>query len=687
MAQPYAPLLQQMLLEFQNQRHDSAERIAQSILRINPKDGVALQVLGLVLAMQSRFLEAVAPLSKAASLDSKDPELLANLARAQYSAKLYFEATQTFEKLNRFIPNNPQILLDKGTAHAKLRQYEQAAFCYDKVIELSPDYFLAWSNRGNLLADLGFPAKAIECYETALQFNPSYPETWTNYGNALYDLGRLEEARLAHEKALTIDPNYGEAWSNHGNVLLDLKLVDEAFISYKKAYSILPELPLLKGQLINFYGSLCDWRDRDALVEVVLHEISQAKPACHPFALLQTSASPSDQKQNAEIFTKFRIPILNDELPKPVPLAKKDKIRIGYFSTDFMDHPVGMLMENLLRLHNRSQFEIYGFFLNKKVGDATEQRLTQLFDKSFDLFGINDADAQKLSIEQNLDIAIDLNGHTSGARMGIFARKIAPIQICYLGFAGTTGADFYQYLIADRIAIPPEDQKFYSEQIAYLPNSFFPADTLIAREDFGVLPSRLSQGLPESGFVFSCFNNSYKITPDIFDIWMNLLNAVPESILWLSKPSDGAMENLKKEALARGVDSSRLIFAIREPTRKGHLSRLRLADLFLDTAFFNAHTTAADALWAGVPVLTIRGNTFASRVASSMLTALDMDEMIVNSKEGYFNKALDLATHQDKITQVKEKQEVNRSNTALFDTKQYVKDIEDLYSNAVNKQL
>ncbi|QWE19823.1 glycosyltransferase family 41 protein [Polynucleobacter sp. AP-Kolm-20A-A1] len=685
MAQPYAPLLQQMLSEFQSQRHDAAERIAQSILRINPKDLIALQVLGLVLAMQGRVLEAIDPLSKAALQDSKNPELLSNLARAQYGAGLFQDAIGTFEKLNRIVPNNAQILMDKGTAHAKLRQYDQATLCYDKVIELSPDYFLVWSNRGNLLSDLGFTGKAIESYETALKLNPNYPETWTNYGNAFFDLGRYEDARLAHEKALSLDPNYGEAWSNHANALLELKRNDEALVSYQKAYSLVPGHPFLIGQLVDGYGNLCDWANRDLLVPKLLDSASKMEPASPPFIMLQTSATLELQKQAAEIFTKIRIPAFNNSFPKLRARSGDQKIRIGYFSSDFKTHPVGMLMENILKLHDRSRFEIYGFFLNKRVGDPVEHRLTELFDKSIDLFGLNDFEAYELSISQDLDIAIDLNGHTAAARTKLFSRKIAPIQMNYLGYAGTSGSDFYQYLIADKIAIPPEHQSYYSEKIAYLPNSFFPADTLISREEFGDMPTRASQGLPESGFIFACFNNAYKITPDIFDIWMKLLKDVPDSVLWLSRPSEKAIENLQKEVTARGVDPSRIIFAIRVPARKDHLSRLRLADLFLDTSHFNAHTTAADALWAGVPVLSILGNTFASRVASSMLTALGMNEMIVNSKEEYYNKAFDLASHPDKISQVKAKQESNRLTTALFDTKQYVKDLEDLYLSAVTK--
>jgi len=681
MAQPYAPLVQQMLLDFQNQRLEPAERMAQSILRINPKDLVALQVQGLVMAMGGRIAEAVAPLSKAAQLDPKNPELLTNLAKAQHGASFFAEAIQTFEKLKRLIPNNPQILTDMGTAYAKLKQYDKASNCYDRALELQPDYFLAWSNRGNLLSDLSYAAEALESYEKALQLNPNYPEAWTNYGNAFFDLGRFEDARLAHERALAIDPNYGEAWSNHGNALLELKRGEEAYESYQKAFSLKPSHPYLMGQFLASKLTSCIWDEAEPSVSQMLDLVAGSHAASIPFPLLQTPASLEIQKRCAQIFVADRFPSMN---AKAIPLPQKnpgEKIRIGYFSSDFKDHPVGILMENLIRLHDHDRFEVYGFFLNQKSGDAVEGRLIDSFDKTFNLFGLNDPAAKDLVVEQKIDMAIDLNGHTAGARTGLFAKKIAPIQVNYLGYAGTSGADFYDCLIADAVAIPPEHHAHYTEKIAYLPHSFFPVDTSIAPEQFGDLPTRSSQGLPGTGFIFACFNNSYKISPEIFTVWMELLQQVPGSVLWLSKASNKAMENLQKEAQVRGVDPSRLVFATRVPARVDHLSRLRLADLFLDTPNYNAHATAADALWAGVPVLTILGYTFAGRVAASQVSALGLPELIVHSTEEYKAKALELARHPERLKEVKNRLEKNRYQTPLFNTKQYVKDLEGLYES------
>lgn len=678
MSTQYSKLLGQMLQAFQGQNLETSERLAKMILKLNSKDLVALQVHGLSLAMQGRALESVSPLLIASKQDQKNPELLSNLAKSQYGAELYEDAIKTYKKLDTLIPNNPQILTDMGTAFAKTKRYEDAMTLFDKVIGIAPDYFLAWSNRGNLLSDQRLSDDAVRSYKKALELNPQYSEGWSNYGNTLFFLGRFEEARTAHEEALKIDPNFGEAWSNYGNTLLELKLGDEAFHAYERAYKVNPMVPYLMGQYFAAKRNQCIW-DESPSAEQLLNMVTGGHKVTIPFNLLQTDSSLALQRVGAETFSKDRFPISRTISRDQSLKSCGQKLRIGYFSSDLREHPVGILMQGLLELHDRSRFEVYGFFLNPKTGDPLEKQLLQAFDQTFDLYGLSDLSASDLIFAQSLDIAIDLNGHTSGARTALFASKIAPIQVSYLGYAGTSGADFYDALIADKVAIPPDQQVHFSEEIAYLPNSFFPVDTSISYESFGEMPTRLSQGLPQSGFIFTCFNNSYKITPEIFEVWMSLLKEIPNSVLWLSKPSAMAIQNLQSEAKSRGVDPSRLIFASRTPGRKEHLSRLRLADLFLDTPNYNAHATAADALWAGLPILTLIGETFAGRVAASQLNALGLDQLIVNSKQEYFNKAVELASRPDLLKNIRIELESKRSTSPLFDTKQYVKDLESIY--------
>ncbi|CAM3707128.1 O-linked N-acetylglucosamine transferase family protein [Polynucleobacter arcticus] len=677
-------LYEQMLQAFQGQNLETAERLAKMLLKVNSTNLVALQVYGLSLAMQGRSIESVVPLYKASQQDQKNSELLMNLAKAQHDACMHTEAIATYKKLDRLIPGNKQILTDLGTAFAKVKNFQDAQFCFEKAMQVDPNYFLTWSNRGNLLAETGSTAEAIVSYEKALELNPNYAESWTNYGNALFDLSRYQEARLAHERALELNPNYAEAWSNYGNTLLELKDSGD-YEAYQKAYSLKPDHPFLIGQLFSAATSRCDWNISQALASKITSDAELGKKVAHPFILLQTDASLELQKLAAEIFINDRVSFLNTDPPVAPMRDDRNKIRIGYFSSDFKAHPVGILMENLLKYHNREQFELYGFFLNVTTGDVTEGRLVNAFDKTFYLHGVSDSEASNLAIGCALDIAIDLNGHTSGARTSLFGRKLAPIQINYLGYAGTSGANFYDVLIADEIAVPPEHQIHFSEQILYLPNSFFPVDTSIPVEDFGDLPSRLSQGLPETGFVFACFNNSYKITPPIFDLWMRLLQDVPGSVLWLSKPAPEALENLKQEAESRGIDSSRLIFASRMPERSEHLGRLRLADLFLDTPNYNAHATAADALWAGLPVLTLIGSTFAGRVAASQINALGLNELIAHSEAEYVAKALEFSTHPGALKSIRQQLEANRDESPLFNTRQYVQDLESLYIGLVSK--
>ena len=682
MAQTYETLFQQMLLEFNNRHLETAEKLAQSILHIRNEDVVALQILGLTCAMQNRASEAIVPLKKASNLEPNNAEILINLVKAQQSIGQYSEAIKTYENLNSLLPNNHQILTDMGTAFGKLHEYEKANICYARAIELEPNYFLAWSNLGNLQLEQNFLAQSITSYEVALSKNPNYPETWTNFGNALYALARYDEALLAHNQALSLDPSYGEAWRNHGNTLIELKRNDEALISYQKAYEIMPNQPFLIGHLLHGYASNCDWESFAQLAPSAMDLVARNKPAVYPFIMLHSTNSRELQKIATKTFNLNHFP---KEVPHFLKTAdkKNSKVRIGYFSSDFKEHPVGILMENILTHHDRSKFELIGFFLNKPTNDKVENRLKNLFDEVHDLSLMSDYEAYQHTLARNIDIAIDLNGHTAGAKTHLFVKRVAPIQVNYLGYAGTMNLSNYQYLIADSIAVPPEHQISYSEKIAYLPHSFFPADTLLPQDSFGELPTRIGQGLPENGIIFACFNNSYKITQKIYSLWMELLRKTPNSVLWLTKPNKSAIKNLQIFAKNHGVDPARLIFAERVPSRRDHLSRLRLADLFLDTDLFNAHTTAADALWAVVPVLTILGQTFASRVAASQLTALGMPELICTSEDEYLKKAFELAAKPHLLTETKNKLRENIKDSDLFNTVQYVKDLENLYSKMI----
>jgi predicted O-linked N-acetylglucosamine transferase (SPINDLY family) len=463
-----------------------------------------------------------------------------------------------------------------------------------------------------------------------------------------------------------------------------MKEDERTYESYVKAFQIKPDVPFLYGQLLSAKLGSCIWDQAEPNTSAILARVDANEKTCLPFVLLSTPASLAQQLSCAKVFVADRCPPVSSALAEDYrPIVSNQKIRIGYFSSDFKNHPVGILMENILRLHDRTAFEFYGYFLNKKTLDPIESSISQLLDSAHDLFGVSDKDAHALISQHQLDIAIDLNGHTSGARTALFSHRLAPIQVNYLGYAGTSGATFFDYLIADPVVIPQSDHVFFTEKITYLPDSFFPVDTSI--RDFGDLPSRNSQGLPDDGFIFACFNNAYKIQPEIFRLWMNLLQSVEGSVLWLTTPSSKAIKNLQSACKDLGVDSSRLIFAKREAERKDHLSRLRLADLFLDTPNYNAHATCADALWAGVPVLTQVGSTFAGRVAASQLHALGMADCIATSSAAYTEKAIELALNPALLRSVRDQLTQNSKTMPLFDSRLYVRNLENTYRTIISK--
>lgn len=678
----YAPLIRQILTEFEAQNFAAAQRTALSILKANPKESIALQILGLSFAMQGKTLESIDPLRRASKIEPKNSEILNNLAKAQFSADLFEDAAKTYKKLQELNPNNVYILTDYASCLLKLKQYEKAQVLFEKAIELEPNYFLAWSNLANLYSELNNHKKALEHHEKSLSLNQDFASSWTHYGNTLFYLDRMQESKLAHEMAISIDPDNPEALLDYSKSLLALNLHAEAYKIYQKAFLLKPEQPYLLGELFAEKLAACIWDNEMPTVDHLHSLVRQDKPAAFPFVLLQSAASNELQKQCAIEYTRKRFP--SKDGFKNITISRDNKkIRIGYFSSDFKVHPVGILMQNIIKLHDREKFEVFGFFLNKSSNDEVEQALVKAFDQTYNLFSIDDVEAVDLVRQQNLDIAIDLNGHTADARTNIFSSRIAPVQVNYLGYAGTLGAKYYEYLVADRVVIPTEHQEFYVEKVAYLPNSFFPVDTTIPIEELGDIPSRSSEGLPESSFIFCCFNNAHKITPKIFSVWMDLLKLVPNSVLWLSKHSDIAINNLKSFALAAGINPNRIIFARFVLERKNHLSRMRLADLFLDTPNYNAHATAADALWVGVPVLTLMGQTFAGRVAASQNHALGMDCMITNSLDEYFNLALRIAKDPDLLNELKSKIKSNRKTSPLFDSKQYVRDLEALYTDFI----
>jgi predicted O-linked N-acetylglucosamine transferase (SPINDLY family) len=490
-------------------------------------------------------------------------------------------------------------------------------------------------------------------------------------GNALKAQGRLDAAIAAYQSALAIKPDFAEAHNNMGNALKAQRKLDEAIAAYQSALVIKPDFAVAEAVMLHKMREICDWRDVDHFA-TACSRLGILTDAVPPFSMLAMEDNAEQQMLRSQTWAKEQYKQAPLSLPAK-PSIRPERLRIGYFSADFHNFPGMYLMAGLLQQHDRDQFEIFAFSYGKDTDDLMRQRIVRSVDEFIDIRNMPDADIVRLAKDKQVDIAIHRNGYTQDSRTEFFAYRIAPIQINYLGYPGTLGAGFIDYIIADPMVIPADQRAFYTEKVIYLPNSYQPNDN--TREIAQTKTKRTDFGLPESGFVFCCFNNNYKLSPDEFDIWMRLLNQVEGSVLWLLKSNKWTEPNLRHEAGLRGVDPSRLVFADRLPHSE-HLARHKHADLFVDTFNYNAHTTASDALWTGLPVVTKVGQQFAARVSASLLTAVGLPELITTTEAEYEALLLDLATNRSKLSEIRAKLQTNRLTHPLFDTSGYTRDFE-----------
>lgn len=702
-------LLNQALQFHQSGQIRDAIGLYRKILRSQPANPEILYLLGTANFQIGYKDLAVEQLRRSIVLDEENPFVHYNLGMVYHASQHFFEALACYDRTIELNPDYVDAHNNRGNVFKDLGRLDEALLSYEKALLLNPDYVEAYNNQGNVLRELDRFEEALESFgraltlnheyaeaysnrsciflklkrlnealddsEKAIFLNPNYAEAYNNRGNALSELKQLVEALASYEKALSLKPDYADAYNNRGNVLIELKQFAEALASYDKAQAIQPSIAFLLGRRIHIRMQLCNWDNLAQSVDCLLKGVQEAKPVVTPFVLSTLIDSPELHLATSriyadEIFKKQDVlgPIINRE-----PCGK---IRIGYFSADFKNHAVSLLMAELFEMHDRSRFEILGFSFGSNVNDEMSQRLSASFDRFVDVRNMSDREVTKLSRELGIDVAIDLGGYTKDSRTCIFAERAAPIQVSYLGYIGTMGVDYIDYIVADEVVIPIEQQLNYSEKIVYLPHSYQVTDSKRKISDRQFTKNEL--GLPEEGFIFCSFNNNYKILPTTFDSWMRILNAVDGSVLWLLEGNSTVSENLRKEAENRGVNSKRLVFAPRIPS-EDYLARYRLADLMLDTLPYNAGTTASDALWAGLPVLTCMGKLFASRMAASLLYAIDLPELITTTREDYEAKAIELASSPNKLREIKNKIERNRRTTPLFDTKLFTKHIEAAY--------
>ena len=556
-------------------------------------------------------------------------------------------------------------------------QLKDALPATDKLLQQYPTSITLLNIKGAIHGQLEQLDQAINCFLQVIKMNPEQAEAYSNLGVVYKDQGNLQLAMLNIQKAIEIKPDFAEAYNNLGNAQDTLHDYEAAIRSFERAASLKPDYVEALVQRVHLQSLICDWESLRKERQLI-PSLGTGENEVSPFSMLTLEDYPERHKSRAEVYTarKFNHVALE---PNARPTAKPAQLRIGYFSADFYDHPVSQLIVGVLEQHDRTQFTVYAYAYGPEKNDDVRQRLIKATDTFRDVSDKNYQEIALLARQDNIDIAIDLTGYTKNCRTAIFAYRAAPIQINYLGYPGTMGAHFMDYIIADKILIPDELKKHYTEKIIQLPYSYMPTDN--TRKISNKVITRSDMGLPENGFVFCGFNNSYKISPSEFDIWMRLLFKIPDSVLWLRHSNKWSEDNLRNEAEKRTIDQSRLIFAERIPMDE-HLARHQLADLFLDTFTFNAHSTTVDALWAGLPVITKPGQGFAARVAASLLNAINMPELVTHTEQEYETLALELASNPEKLKQIKHKLKINRLTTPLFDTLQYTRYLENGYQKA-----
>jgi protein O-GlcNAc transferase len=698
-------------------RYETASAVCLKGLEVDANNGYLLYVAAGALLKQDRLQDSLSTFDR---LLAQEPNHVAGLTeRGSVLLELgrYDDALADIDQALAFEPGYAQAHLNKGILHGRLKRHDHALAAFDTALKLGPNLAGAWLGRANVFFDLGRNEEALAAYDKALTRQPGLAEAWLGRGNVFFELKRHCEAMAAYERALSLRNDLAEASLGRANVLLDLKRVDEALSAYDKALSLKPDQAeafagrgnvftelkrygeavaaydnalALKPDLVAAQGErllgrlqLCDWDGFETECGHLIQAVRSGKETISPFALLAIEDSREDQLACARSWVRKRYPARQPSIWRG-ERYEHDRIRICYVSADFREHPVAYLTAGLFECHDRSRFDVLGLSIGPNDRSDIRRRLERAFDSFLDCAALGVDSITRRIKDAKIDILVDLNGFTRNARPQIFARRPAPVQVNYLGYAGTMGADYIDYIVADPTLVPASHRNGYAEKIAYLPHSYMPHDD-VCRAISDRAFARAECGLPERGFVFCCFNNATKFNPRTFASWMRIVNAVEGSVLWLSEPHPSAADNLRRETRAAGVDPARLVFAGRVPSLSDHLARHRLADLFLDTLPCNAHTPASDALWAGLPVLTQKGESFAGRVAVSLLTAVGLPKLIAETEEEFESQAIAVATKRGMLTSIRNRLAKRRSTTPLFDTKLYTRHLESAYVAMVQR--
>ena len=662
------------MIHLQSGRTADAEHLLAAAIRVQPQVPEAHYAHGCALQSLQRHEDALRSFARTLALRPEYLEARNNRGVSLLTLKRYDEAHSCFEKVLAVRPGLAPVESNRAAALSGLGRHEEALAASERATSASPDVALAWFNKGAALAGLDRFKEALLAFDRVLALAPHYVDALTYRGVALAMLNRHEDAVDAYNAGLLLAPGQIDLLYNRATSFLALKRFPDAMADCESVLSMDPDFKYTRGALIHCRLQLGDWRDLTADTERVLADLRAGRQALRPLHCALISNEESDQLQCSRTWTQHDCP------PSPSPLWRGErydhyKIRIAYVSADFRTHAVASLMAGLFEQHDKTRFEVSAISLRDQQ-DSMSERLESAFDRFVPAHGHDDDEVARLMREMEIDIAVDLMGYTEGSRTRIFARRPAPLQVAHLGFPGTMGASYIDYIIVDPVLVPPERQVHYAEKLVHLPHCYMPGDDkrAVARP-----PTRREAGLPDKGFVFCSFNIIAKIAPPMFDVWMRLLKNVEGSVLWLSPAKAPAADNLRREAEARGVDGARLVFAPFVAGPEQHLARLSLADLFLDTLPYNAHAGGSDALWAGVPIVTCKGKTFAGRVGASLLGAIGLPELVAESLDSYESLALRLAREPQMLEGVKAKLLRNRKTEPLFDTRRFTRNLEAAY--------
>jgi len=655
-----------------NRREDALTAV-DAALRSAPGNCAALAARGNMLLRLDRAKEALAAFDRALAIEPRCIEALIGRGSVLVRLGRVHEALAAFDRVIEMEPGHAAALHGCGLALASLERHGEALKSLDKALRVAPGNVALLSDYGAALLALGRAEDALAAFDKALIITPDRPDALRQRAAALRALGRHAEARASEAGAVAAVPHDAEALYSRANSLWALGNREEAVAILERASAFNHPRALSKLAICRL--AVCDWAGADELAAALRRRVAEAN-FVDPLTCLAFGFEPSVQLEAAKVCVRMFAPLA----AKPLPISTSvpaGKLRLAYLSANFRQQAVGVSIAELLTRHDRARFEIIGVSYGPNDASDTGARLVNSCDRFHHVASEADRDIARLVNELGVHIAVDLNGLTGGCRPGVLAYRPAPIQVGYLGFAGTTGSEFTDYILADATVLPFDQQPFFTEKIVHLPDCYHANDTT---RPIAQTPPRRDLGLPDQGFVFCCFNQSYKIAAPVFDVWMRLLARVQGSVLWLSKTNDLAQANLRRTAAARGVDPERLVFAPWMDKSEDHLARHRAADLFLDTLPYNAHSTAIDALWAGLPVLTCAGTAFAGRVGASLLKAAGLPELVTHGLADYEAMALRLAGDPALLSSLRRKLADNRPACALFDGDRFRRHVEAAYA-------